>query len=102
MSNDIITTNANISMLGPIKTKRFGQPLSPLAYPGGKSRAREIIVPILKRGAEFMGTNKILSPFVGGGNIELTMEAEGFEVTHRTHSRLSFASGNTRSRIMKR
>lgn len=40
---------------------------SPLRYPGGKTRARSIIVPeLLKQGAR-----QLISPFIGGGSVEL-------------------------------
>ena len=40
---------------------------SPLRYPGGKTRARSIIVPELLR----QGCSTLISPFFGGGSVEL-------------------------------
>ena len=54
--------------------------ISPLRYPGGKSRAvRQItekyIIPNLSK------KQKICSPFFGGGSIELYLADNGFKVT---------------------
>ncbi len=49
--------------------------LSPLRYPGGKSRA----VPILRRYLP-KDTEKICSPFFGGGSFELASANAGYEV----------------------
>ena len=54
--------------------------LSPLRYPGGKSRAIELItekfiIPNLSKG------QKICSPFFGGGSIELNLANNGYKVT---------------------
>lgn len=40
---------------------------SPLRYPGGKTRARSIIVPEIQR----QNAKTLISPFIGGGSIEL-------------------------------
>tara|TARA_B100000085_G_scaffold188471_1_gene172398 strand:+ start:2759 stop:3565 length:807 start_codon:yes stop_codon:yes gene_type:complete len=40
---------------------------SPLRYPGGKTRARSIIVPKLTR----QRATRLISPFIGGGSVEL-------------------------------
>lgn len=47
-----------------------------LRYPGGKSRAVKIIAPIL----EAIGGGKLMSPFFGGGSIELAMVKRGWKV----------------------
>lgn len=49
---------------------------SPLRYPGGKSRAAKHLVPMI----EAMGVTKMISPFFGGGSIELECAARGIYV----------------------
>jgi DNA adenine methylase len=48
---------------------------SPLRYPGGKSRAVDIILSYIPR-----DTKKLCSPFLGGGSVELACAAQGMEV----------------------
>jgi DNA adenine methylase len=48
---------------------------SPLRYPGGKSRAAKYIVERIP-----VGTTELLSPFFGGGSVELTCAAKGIQV----------------------
>ncbi|MEM9771045.1 MAG: DNA adenine methylase, partial [Cyanobacteria bacterium P01_D01_bin.73] len=51
---------------------------SPLRYPGGKSRAVKFILPLI---TELMGDRPTLvSPFIGGGSIELACAAQGITV----------------------
>jgi DNA adenine methylase len=52
--------------------KRF--PSSPLQYPGGKSKAAKTIAPLLSD----KGT--IISPFLGGGSVELALSSLGVKV----------------------
>lgn len=47
---------------------------SPLRYPGGKSRAVPLILPYIPEG------RVMVSPFIGGGSIELALAARGQEV----------------------
>lgn len=47
-----------------------------LRYPGGKSKAVKIIAPML----EAIGGDKLISPFFGGGSIELAMVQRGWKV----------------------
>lgn len=57
--------------------KKFERKLrSPLRYPGGKSRATKHLVPMI----EDMGVKEMLSPFFGGGSIELELAARGVRV----------------------
>jgi DNA adenine methylase len=49
---------------------------SPLRYPGGKTRGVEII-----SGYFPAGTSEVLSPFFGGGSVELYLAARGIKVT---------------------
>ena len=64
-----------LSSSSKIKYKRVS--LSPLRYPGGKSKAVGLILenlPLLKE-------KKIISPFFGGGSVELVLSQKlGFEV----------------------
>lgn len=57
----------------------IGYPLlskkSPLMYPGGKTRAWKIFEPHLPK-----GVTKMVSPFIGGGSIELNCAARGIKV----------------------
>lgn len=55
---------------------------SPLRYPGGKSRAIDVIRAYFPK-----GVTELLSPFLGGGSIELTLAQEGV----RVHGYDSFA-----------
>ena len=48
---------------------------SPLRYPGGKSRAVDMILGFLPRGIETLA-----SPFFGGGSVELAAAAKGIRV----------------------
>ena len=48
---------------------------SPLRYPGGKSRALSVILPLIPE-----GTEKVCSPFFGGGSVELALMGQGVEV----------------------
>lgn len=50
-------------------------PKSPLRYPGGKSRAVQSIIPLIPQ-----GTTKMLSPFLGGGSIEIAAAHSGIKV----------------------
>lgn len=55
--------------------KRDLAPLTPLFYPGGKTRARKVV------GEHIPGDiTKLLSPFLGGGSIELMIAAKGIPV----------------------
>jgi len=49
---------------------------SPLRYPGGKSRAAEVIVSYFPA-----GINELMSPFFGGGSVELFATTKGIQVT---------------------
>ena len=53
----------------PLSTK------SPLRYPGGKTRAVEVIKSYLPE-----GTKEIAAPFLGGASVELACAAEGMRV----------------------
>ena len=48
---------------------------SPLRYPGGKSRAVSVILPLIPE-----GTEKVCSPFFGGGSVELNLMGQGVAV----------------------
>jgi len=48
---------------------------SPLRYPGGKYRARKEILSYFPD-----GITKVVSPFIGGGNIEINLANQGIEV----------------------
>ena len=48
---------------------------SPLRYPGGKTRAVSMILPHILEGMD-----KICSPFIGGGSVELTCMGRGMSV----------------------
>jgi len=71
--NDYLTSIHSVS--GKAKYKRVS--LSPLRYAGGKSKAVGLIIenlPVLKE-------KKIISPFFGGGSLELALTQKlGFEV----------------------
>ena len=56
------------------KFKRMSR--SALRYPGGKSRAVKHLVPMIQE----MGVKEMLSPFIGGGSIELELAARGVRV----------------------
>lgn len=47
--------------------------MNPIRYPGGKTRAIKHILPFLK-------TDKLVSPFFGGGSLEIHMANKGVEV----------------------
>jgi len=49
---------------------------SPLRYPGGKSRAVSMILPHIPE-----GTEKVCSPFFGGGSVELALMAKGVSIS---------------------
>jgi len=53
---------------------------SPLTYPGGKSQAIPIIAPLILTGAAKVGTKELVSPFLGGANIEVTCAQHGLPV----------------------
>lgn len=50
-------------------------PKSPLRYPGGKSRAVQSIIPLIPN-----GTQQMLSPFLGGGSVEIAAAQSGIQV----------------------
>lgn len=47
-----------------------------LRYPGGKTRAIKVLAPLVPK-----NTNKVVSPFLGGGSFELYLTGLGIEVT---------------------
>jgi DNA adenine methylase len=49
---------------------------SPLRYPGGKSRAIKYLVPMI----EEMGIKEMVSPFFGGGHVEIACATRGIQV----------------------
>lgn len=49
---------------------------SMLRYPGGKTRAIKVLAPLVPK-----STNKVVSPFLGGGSFELYLTSLGIEVT---------------------
>ena len=49
---------------------------SPLRYPGGKGRAVKHLVPVIEK----MGVTEMVSPFTGGGNIEIACANRGIRV----------------------
>ena len=49
---------------------------SPLRYPGGKSRAVRVLLPIVQD----IGPRKVCSPFLGGGSLELALVSAGVPV----------------------
>jgi site-specific DNA-adenine methylase len=51
-------------------------PKSPLRYPGGKSRAIDVIMPYIRN----LDCGELCSPFLGGGSLELACAAEGMTV----------------------
>lgn len=51
---------------------------SPLRYPGGKTRAVRILSGAIT--TNYPGRKVLLSPFMGGGSLELALASEGFEV----------------------
>lgn len=57
---------------------RAPQRVSPLRYPGGKTRARRILDKVFR--AEYPGRRVLLSPFLGGGSVELHQMDAGFRV----------------------
>jgi DNA adenine methylase len=52
---------------------------SPLRYPGGKTRAIKILEPLIKQ--RFPTQKTIISPFLGGGSLELHMLGLGYKLT---------------------
>jgi DNA adenine methylase len=59
----------------------FGHPpprVSPLRYPGGKTRARDQLLAVFR--AEYPGRRHLLSPFLGGGSVELSAMDAGYRV----------------------
>jgi DNA adenine methylase len=48
---------------------------SPLRYPGGKSRAVKHILPLFPA-----GVSKVVSPFMGGGSVEINLANQGINV----------------------
>lgn len=50
-------------------------PKSPLRYPGGKSRAIETILNFIPK-----NTEKVISPFIGGGSVEIAIASLGIQV----------------------
>jgi DNA adenine methylase len=62
------------SIMGKEKYKRVD--ISPLRYAGGKSLAVGIILENLPKLKE----KKIISPFIGGGSVELVLASLGFEI----------------------
>lgn len=76
MTNRIIT--AGQSFLADEPT--FTASPSPLSYPGGKSRAIPLIAPLILEGMKRAGTNELVSPFFGGGNLELACAENGARV----------------------
>ena len=51
-------------------------PKTPLRYPGGKSRAIDVIMPHIRS----LDCGELCSPFLGGGSIELKCAEEGMVV----------------------
>jgi len=76
----INTTDVSLSLPGklstPISRKRFVRVKSPLRYPGGKSRAVSQILALIPPDLD-----KLCSPFVGGGSVELGCAAKGIKVS---------------------
>jgi DNA adenine methylase len=64
----------------PLTDLEFEAAPSPLIYPGGKSRAIPIIVPLILQGMQQTGTTTLVSPFLGGGNLEVTCARNGVQV----------------------
>jgi DNA adenine methylase len=48
---------------------------SPLRYPGGKSRATKVITDLIPE-----DVTELISPFLGGGSVELACTARGIKV----------------------
>ena len=57
------------------KEARLKYPKSPLRYPGGKARAVQIVLSLIPN-----GTRKLISPFLGGGSIEIAAASQGIPV----------------------
>lgn len=64
----------------PLFDPEFERAPSPLIYPGGKSRAVPIIVPLIVEGMTRANTNDLVAPFLGGGNLEVTCAQHGARV----------------------
>lgn len=58
----------------------FERAPSPIIYPGGKSRAIHILVPLITEGMRMANTNEVVSPFTGGANLEVTLANQGARV----------------------
>lgn len=50
-----------------------------LRWPGGKSPARRLLLPMLRR-MSGGGASRLVSPFFGGGAVELSLLGEGWEI----------------------
>lgn len=61
------------SLLRQARRKKF--PKSPLRYPGGKARAVEILLSLIPA-----GTTELVSPFFGGGSVEIAAASLGVRV----------------------
>lgn len=68
------------NQLSPLPDLDFERAPSPLVYPGGKSRAIPIIVPLIMEGMRRTGADALVSPFLGGGNLEITCAHQGMRV----------------------
>lgn len=51
---------------------------SPLRYPGGKTRAMKILINAIK--SHYPNRKTLLSPFFGGGSVELNLQSNGYNV----------------------
>ena len=81
--------------LPPFLDPDFERAPSPLIYPGGKSRAIPIIVPLILEGMRRAQTDALVSPFLGGGNLEVTCARQGVQVLGSDVSLRWSASGAT-------
>jgi DNA adenine methylase len=72
------TKDELIKLLTPLHSLPLKTYISPLRYPGGKSRA----IPILERyiNTHFSGRTTLLSPFLGGASFELHMKSKGYTI----------------------
>lgn len=73
MANITSKLKTEDSLFHKAPIKKF--PKSPLRYPGGKARAVEIILSLIPS-----TTKKIMSPFMGGGSIEIAAASLGVKV----------------------
>jgi DNA adenine methylase len=71
---------AHQDQLPPFPDPEFEHAPSPLIYPGGKSRAIPIIVPLILEGMRRARADTLVSPFLGGGNLEVTCARQGVQV----------------------